>query len=86
MPQASPFMLHGQSEIAPPVIAQTIVSEDVHARMDRLEQHIRMSNSSIIWDDSDGQWPVYWPSLGCPISRGTRALVVLAFTSDFTTQ
>ena len=22
--------------------------------MDRLEQHIRMSNSSIVWDDSDG--------------------------------
>ncbi|RVX08177.1 hypothetical protein CK203_017671 [Vitis vinifera] len=42
------------SEIAPPVITQTIVSEDVHARMDRLEQHIRMSNSSIVWDDSDG--------------------------------
>ena len=47
-------MLHGQSGIAPPVIAQTIVSEDVHARMDRLEQRIRMSNSSIVWDDSDG--------------------------------
>ena len=54
MPQASPFMRHDQSEIAPPVIAQTIVSEDVHACMDRLEQHIRMSNSSIVWDDSDG--------------------------------
>ena len=50
-------MLHGQSEIAPPVIAQTIVSEDVHARMDRLEQQIkqiRMLDSSVAWDDSDG--------------------------------
>ena len=50
-------MLHGQSEVAPPVIAQTTVSEDVHARMDRLEQQIkqiRMLDSSVAWDDSNG--------------------------------
>ena len=50
-------MLHGQSEVAPPVMAQTTVSEDVHARMDHLEQqirHIRMLDSLVTWDDSDG--------------------------------
>ncbi|KAL6321390.1 hypothetical protein AAG906_016445 [Vitis piasezkii] len=52
--QASPFMLYGQYEVAPPVIEQTTVSEDVHACMDCLEQQIRMLDSSIVWDDSDG--------------------------------
>ena len=50
-------MLHGQSEVAPPIMAQTTVSEDVHARMDRLEQQIRqirMLDSLVTWDDSDG--------------------------------
>ena len=37
MPQASPFMLHGQSEVSPPIIAQTTVSEDVHAHINHLE-------------------------------------------------
>ena len=37
VPQASPFMLHGQSEVSPPIIAQTIVSEDVHAHINHLE-------------------------------------------------
>ena len=57
MSHASPFMLHGQSEVAPPVMAQTTVSEDVHACMDHLEQqirHIRMLDSLVTWDDSDG--------------------------------
>nr|CAN80629.1 hypothetical protein VITISV_038466 [Vitis vinifera] len=38
-------------------MAQTTVSEDVHARMDRLEQQIRqirMLDSLVTWDDSDG--------------------------------
>ena len=50
MPQASPFMLHGQSEVVPPIITQTIVSEDVHAHMDRPKQQIRqirVSDSSV---------------------------------------
>ncbi|KAL6336210.1 hypothetical protein AAG906_011092 [Vitis piasezkii] len=34
-------MLHGQSEVVPPIITQTIVSEDVHAHMDRPKQQIR---------------------------------------------
>ena len=50
VPQASPFMLHGQSEVVPPIITQTIVSEDVHAHMDRPKQQIRqirVSDSSV---------------------------------------
>ncbi|RVW88851.1 hypothetical protein CK203_034628 [Vitis vinifera] len=50
-------MLHGQSEVAPPSIAHTIVSKDVHALMDRLKQqirHIKMLDSLVAWDDSDG--------------------------------
>ena len=57
MPHASSFMLHGQSGVAPPIIAQTIVSEDVHALMDRLEQQIRqirVLDSSVSYDDFDG--------------------------------
>ena len=57
VPHASSFMLHGQSGVAPPIIAQTIVSEDVHALMDRLEQQIRqirVSDSSVSCDDFDG--------------------------------
>ncbi|RVW29152.1 hypothetical protein CK203_102556 [Vitis vinifera] len=46
MPHASSFMLHGQSRLAPPVIAQTTVSEDVHALMDHLEQQIRQIRDS----------------------------------------
>ena len=50
-------MLHGQSEVAPPSIAHTTVSKDVHALMDRLKQqirHIKMLDSLVAWDDSDG--------------------------------
>ena len=57
MPHASSFMLHGQSRLAPPVIAQTTVSEDVHALMDHLEQQIRqirVSDSSVSCDSFDG--------------------------------
>ena len=34
-------MLHGYSEIAPPVVVQTTVIDDAHARMGRIEQHMR---------------------------------------------
>ncbi|RVW42650.1 hypothetical protein VitviT2T_004321 [Vitis vinifera] len=40
VPQASSYLLHGHSEIAPPVVVQTTVIDDTHARMDRIEQHI----------------------------------------------
>ncbi|RVW78142.1 hypothetical protein CK203_049692 [Vitis vinifera] len=41
MPQASPYLLHGHSEVAPPAVIQTTVIDDAHARMDRIEQHMR---------------------------------------------
>ena len=84
MLQASPYMLHGRSEVAPPIVVQTTIINDAHARMDRIEQHmrqLRVSNSSVVWDDLEGM-PV--ASLGCLTLRGTRALVALAFTSDST--
>ena len=41
-PQAIPFTLHSQTEVAPPpVTVPTPTSEDPHARMDRLEQRLR---------------------------------------------
>ncbi|RVW15427.1 hypothetical protein CK203_094719 [Vitis vinifera] len=42
-PQAMSFTLHSQTGVAPPpVTAPTPTSEDLHARMDRLEQRLRM--------------------------------------------
>ncbi|KAL6350772.1 hypothetical protein AAG906_031358 [Vitis piasezkii] len=42
-PQAIPFTLHSQTEVAsPPVTMPTPTSEDPHARMDRLKQRLRM--------------------------------------------
>ena len=41
VPQASPYVLHGHSEVAPPAIVQTTVTNDAHAHMDRIEQHMR---------------------------------------------
>ncbi|RVW23717.1 hypothetical protein CK203_100799 [Vitis vinifera] len=55
--QASPYVLHGHSEIAPPVVAQAVVADDTHARMDRIEQCIRqmrVSDGSVVWDDFGG--------------------------------
>ena len=54
VPQASPYILHGHSEIVPPAVVQTTVVDDAHARIDRLEQHIRqlrVSDDSAVWDD-----------------------------------
>ncbi|RVW84910.1 hypothetical protein CK203_039489 [Vitis vinifera] len=56
-PQASPYVLHEHSEIAPPAVVQTTVADDVHARMDRLEQcmrQMRVSDGSVVWDDFEG--------------------------------
>ena len=57
-PQAIPFTLHSQTEIASPlVIVPTLTSEDPHARMDRLEQRLRQlrtSDRAITRDDFDG--------------------------------
>ncbi|KAL6311025.1 hypothetical protein AAG906_006993 [Vitis piasezkii] len=41
VPQASPYVLHGHSEVAPPTTVQTTVTDDTHARMDRTEQRMR---------------------------------------------
>ncbi|WJZ95171.1 hypothetical protein VitviT2T_013961 [Vitis vinifera] len=57
-PQAMPFTLHSQTEVAPPpVTAPTPTSEDPHARMDRLEQglrQLRTSDRAITWEGFDG--------------------------------
>ena len=34
VPQASPYLLHGQSEVIPPIVVHTTVPDDTHARMD----------------------------------------------------
>ncbi|RVW19495.1 hypothetical protein CK203_117644 [Vitis vinifera] len=50
-------MLHGQFEVAPPSIAHTTVSKDVHALIDNLKQqikHIKILDSLVAWDDFDG--------------------------------
>ncbi|KAL6332110.1 hypothetical protein AAG906_020792 [Vitis piasezkii] len=57
-PQAMPFTLHSQTEVAPPPITvPTPTSEDPHARMDRLEQglrQLRTSDKAITWENFDG--------------------------------
>ena len=57
MPQVSPYLLHGHYEVSPPTVVHTIVVDDVHARMDRIEQcmrQLRLSDSSVAWDDLEG--------------------------------
>ena len=56
-PQASPYVLHCHSEVAPPAGVQATVIDDAHARMDRIEQrmrHMRVSDGSDVWDDLEG--------------------------------
>ena len=57
-PQTIPFTLHSQTEVAPPpAIVPTPISEDPHARMDKLEQKLRQmrtSEGAITWEDFDG--------------------------------
>ena len=38
VPQASPYMLHGQSKVVPPTTVHTTLLEDTHTHMDRIEQ------------------------------------------------
>ena len=57
MPQDPPYLLHGHSEVVPPVVVQTTVLKDTHACIDCIEQRIRqlrVSDSSIAWDDLQG--------------------------------
>ena len=57
-PQAIPFTLHSQTEVAPPpVTVPTLTSEDTHARMDSLKQRLRQlrtSDKAVTWEDFDG--------------------------------
>ena len=49
--QASPYLLHGHSEIVPPVVVQTTVIDDAHARMYRIKQcmrQLRVSDGSAV--------------------------------------
>ena len=41
VPQASPYLLLGHSEITPPAAVHTMVIDDAHTRMDRIEQRMR---------------------------------------------
>ena len=57
VPQVSPYVLHGHYEVAPTVVVLTTVTNDAHARMDRIEQRmrqLRVSDGSTIWDDLEG--------------------------------
>ena len=58
-PQAIPFTLYSQTEVAPPLITMpTPASEDPHARMDMLEQRLRQlrtSDKAVTWEDFDGE-------------------------------
>ena len=81
VPQVSPYLLHGHSEVSPPTVVQTTVVDDAHAHMDCIEQRmrqVRVSNSLVTWDDLKGM-PVAnlltkfrmldierYTSIGCP--------------------
>ena len=58
VPQPTRFPLQSQTEVAlPSVIVPTLILEDPHARMDRLEQRMkqmRTSNEAITREDFDG--------------------------------
>ena len=57
MPQASPYVLHGHSEVVAPAIIQAPVIDDAHARLDRIQQRIRqlrVSDGFAVWDDLEG--------------------------------
>ena len=73
--------MHGHSEVAPPVVVQTIVIDDAHARMDCIEHHmrqLRVSDGFVVWDDLEGMLVASLPTkfrmanierymgIGCP--------------------
>ena len=54
VPYDSPYLLHGQSEVAPLTVVQTIIIEDTHAHMDCIEQRmrqLRVYDNSVAWND-----------------------------------
>ena len=82
VPQASPYVLHGHSEVSPPAVVQTVVADDMYARMDRIEQRmrqLRVSDGSAVWDDLEGMPVASLPAkfrmpdieryigIGCPL-------------------
>ena len=52
VPQASPYLLHGQSKVVPPTAVHTIVPKDTHTRVDSIKQ-LRVSDNLVVWDDLD---------------------------------
>ena len=58
VPQAIPFTLHSQIEVAPsPDTSPIPTSKDPHTRMDRLEQKLRPMRALdgvVTWEDFDG--------------------------------
>ncbi|KAL6316681.1 hypothetical protein AAG906_019597 [Vitis piasezkii] len=55
MPRAPPYLLHGHSEVASPVVVQTTILEDTHACMDRIEQTSLRISIGVAWlMDLDG--------------------------------
>ncbi|RVW18304.1 hypothetical protein CK203_109130 [Vitis vinifera] len=56
--QTVPFTLHSQTEVTPPsAIVPTLISENPHTHMDKLEQKLRQmrtSEGAITWEDFDG--------------------------------
>ena len=57
-PPPVPFVLHSQTEVAPPpAIVPTLTPDDTQARMEKLEQRMRQLRTSeglADWDDFDG--------------------------------
>ena len=81
VPQASPYMLHGHYEVAPPTVVQTTIIDDAHARIDHIEQcmrQLRVSDALAVWDDLEGMLMTSLPAkfrmldikrytgIGCP--------------------
>ena len=64
-PPPVPFVLHSQTEVAPPpAIVPTLTPDDTQARMEKLEQRmhqLRTSEGLADWDDFDGT-----PTAGLP--------------------
>ena len=98
VPQASPYVLHGHSEVAPPAVVPTTVTDDAYARMDRLEQRMRQMrvlDGSVLWDDFEDMSVTSLPAkfrmpdikrytgIGCPpIHLKLHSIVIRAHGLD----
>nr|CAN76654.1 hypothetical protein VITISV_042356 [Vitis vinifera] len=63
VPQSSPYVLHGHSEVAPPAVVQTIVVDDAHARMDRLDSGMPVASLPAKFRMPDIE---RYTGIGCP--------------------